>query len=332
MLNPKSESKSINSGGNPEDMRGVRSRGRESYVFQANRPEGLLGVHADLMEETLRPDEGSLYLLYAPIWPGKEGPFGLHATPASHAVAVTKDRFVISENRHKEGIVPTVQSIPFDQVFYVQVGSALSLGWFSVESVVDDKPSCATLFFTATGIAHFETLVREYRRNTVANCNQFPKKIDWVDVWHRTPMTQVDRLKSLIIKEEFPFNTLRSSEAWALKRRRWRNIPIYLSTNGILISTSFGFIHATDEPCIRPKIFSFGVNVSCVAFDALKSAQLVKKRIYGKLLHFFRLEIAHGQVSLDFDIPFDESNLKDAEDLVYFINQNVRVEEETCIL
>jgi len=104
------------------------------------------------------------------------------------------------------------------------------------------------------------------------------------------------------------------------------------NTNGILVSTNFGFIHATDEPCIRPKIFSFGVNVSCVAFDALKSAQLVKKRIYGKLLPFLRLEIAHGQVSLDFDIPFDESNLKDAEDLVYFLTKNVRVEEEACIL
>jgi hypothetical protein len=58
---------------------------------------------------------------------------------------------------------------------------------------------------------------------------------------------------------------------------------------------------------------------------------LREKRIYGKLLPFLRLEIAHGQVSLDFDIPFDESNLKDAEDLVYFLTKNVRVEEEACI-
>ena len=318
MLNPKSESDSINLGSNPEDMRGVQSSGRESYVFRANKPEGLLGVHADLMEKALRRDEELLYLLYAPIWPEKKGPFGLHATPASHAVAVTKHRFIISEDRHMEEIAPAVQSIPFGQILYVQVGIALSLGWFSVEFIANHKPSCTTLFFTATGIEHFETLIRQYRRMTVANYDRFSKKIDWVDVWHRTPMTQVDRLKSLVIKEELPFNTLRSSEAWALRRRRWKNTPVYLSTNGILVSTSFGFIHATDEPRIRPKIFSFGVNVSCFAFDALKSAQLVKKRIYGKLLHFLRLEIAHGQVSLDFDIPFDESNLKDAEDLVHF--------------
>jgi len=332
MLNPKSESKSINSGSNPEDMRGVRSSGREPYVFQANKPEGLLGVHADLMEEALRPDEGLLYLLYAPIWPEKEGPFGLHANLASHAVAVTKHRFIISEDRHMEEIAPAVQSIPFVQILYVQVGIALSLGWFSIEFIANHKPSCTTLFFTATGIEHFETLIRQYRRMTVANYDRFSKKIDWVDVWHRTPMTQVDRLKSLLIKEELPFNTLRSSEAWVLRRRRWKNTPVYLSTNGILVSTNFGLIHATDEPCIRPEIFSFGVNVSCFAFDALKSAQLVKKRIYGKLLPFLRLEIAHGQVSLDFDIPFDESNLKDAEDLVYFMNKNVRVEGKACIL
>jgi hypothetical protein len=102
------------------------------------------------MQKALRRDEGLLYLLYSPIWPGKNGPFGLYAMPASHAVAVTKYRFIISEDRHMEGITPTVQSIPFDKVFYIELGNALLLGWFSIEFIVDDKPSCATLFFPAT--------------------------------------------------------------------------------------------------------------------------------------------------------------------------------------
>jgi hypothetical protein len=181
-----------------------RSSGKEPYVFRVERPDDLrglhIGVHADLMERALRPDEGLLYLLYAPIWPEKEGPFGLYATPASHAVAVTKYRFIIFEDRHKEGIAPTVQSIPFDQVLYVQLGSALCLGWFVIQFVEDKKTFCTTVFFTATGIGYFETLIRQYRRMTVTNDDRFPKKIDWVDVWHRTPMTQVDRLKSLLIK------------------------------------------------------------------------------------------------------------------------------------
>jgi len=282
MLNQESDYTSNASGGDSENMRGVRSRGRESYVFQANKPEGLLGVHADLIEEALRPDEGLLYLLYAPIWPEKKGPFGLHATPASHAVAVTEYRFIISEDRHMEGISPAVHSIPFDEVFYVELGNALLLGWFSIEFIVDEKPSCATLFFPATtGMKHFGIAVREYRSMTGPTHDQLPADaIDWPDIWQHTPKTEVDHLRPLILREELPFNILRSSERWILRKRRWKSIPVYLSTNGILVSTNFGFIHATDEPCIRPEIFSFGVKASCIPYDALKSAQLIEKRMY----------------------------------------------------
>ena len=312
-----------------------RSSGREPYVFRVDRPGDLrglhIGVHADLMEKTLRRDEELLYLLYSPIFPGKEGPFGLHATPASHAVAVTKYRFIISEDRHMGGIAPTVQSIPFGQILYVQVGTALSLGWFSVEFIANHKPSCMTLFFTATGIEHFEALIREYRRITAANCGQLTEKIDWVDIWGRTPMTQVDRLKSLVLKEENPFNSVRSSELWCLEKKRWEKIPVYLSTNGILVSTNLGFIHATDEPCIRPKIYSFGVNVSCISFDALKSVRVLEKRMYGNHLYSLRLETGRGPVAIDYDVPFNENSLNDAEDLVCFLKQNIRVEREVCI-
>jgi hypothetical protein len=317
---------------NAKDMRGVPSSGRESYVFQANKPRGLLGVHADLIEKALRPQEGLLYLLYAPIWPEKKGPFGLHTTPASHAVAVTKNRFIISENRHMKGIAPTIQSIPFDQVLYIQIGSALSLGWFAIQFVENEKPFCTTLFFTITGMGHFETLIREYRRMTGANSDRFPKKIDWVDIWRRTPMTQVDRLRSLVLKEELPFSMLRSSELWILRKRRWKSIPACLSTNGILVSTNFGFIHATDEPCLRPKIFSFGVNVSCIPFDALKSTRIIQKWIHGSHLYVLRLEMGRRPVIADYDVPFDGNSFSDAEALVHFLAQDMRTEREACIL
>jgi hypothetical protein len=63
MFNPNSESKSSSSEDNLEERGGYRSSGREPYVFRANRPGDLPGVHADLMEKTLRRDEGLLYLL-----------------------------------------------------------------------------------------------------------------------------------------------------------------------------------------------------------------------------------------------------------------------------
>ena len=324
MLTQDSDYTFNDSGGDSEDMRGVPSSGRESYVFKANRPEGLLGIHADLMEKALRPNEELLYLLYAPIWPEKKGPFGLHATPASHAVAVTKYRFIISEDRHMKGIIPTVQSIPFDQVLYIELGSALLLGWFSAEFVVDDKPSCATLFFPATtGMKHFDIAVRKYRRITGPAYDKLSvDAMDWADIWQSTPTTEVDHLMPLIIKEELPFNILRSSELWITGKRRWKSIPICLSTNGILVSTNFGFIYATEEAPVRPHVFIFGVNVSCIAFDALKAARLREKRMHGRTLCFLRLKIDRGNVTVDFDIPFDESNRKDSEDLAHFLTRN----------
>jgi hypothetical protein len=298
-----------------------RSTSKDSDVFRADKPGDLLGIHADLMEKTLTHEEGLLYLLYSPICQERDGPFGLQATPSSHAVAVTKHRFIISEDQHIKGIAPTVHSIPFDQLLYVELGNALLLGWLSLELVVDDKPSCATIFFPATtGMKHFSIAITEYRRMTKPTHDLLPSKIiDWTDIWRHTPKTEVDHLKPLIVKEELPFNMLRSSEQWILRKRRHKKIPAYLSTNGVLVSTNFGFICAREERPIRPDSVSLGVNVSSISFDVLRSARLREKRMYGRLLPFLRLELARGRVAVDFDIPFDRSNSEDAEMLVDFL-------------
>jgi len=313
-----------------------QSSGRESYVFRVDKPDDLhefhIGVHADLMEKTLRHDEELLYLLYSPIFPEKKGSFGLHATPASHAVAVTKNRFIISENQHMKRIAPTIQSIPFDRVLCTQIGSALSLGWFAIQFGENEKPFCTTLFFTVTGIEHFEALIRNYRRMAVSNRGRVPLKKEWVDIWRRTPMTQVDRVRSLVTKEELPFNSVRSSERWRLEKKRWKSIPVCVCTNGILVSTDFGFIHAADESCIRPNIFSFGVNVSCIPLDALKSTRILQKWMDGNHLYVLRLEIGRGPVVVDYDVPFDGNSLNDAEALVRFLAQNIRTERQVCSL
>jgi len=324
VINKENDYMPIDSGRHSEEAIEYRSSGKEPYVFRADKPDDLLGVHVDLMGKTLRRDEGLLYLLYSPIFPEEKGPFGLCTAPGSYAVAVTKHRFIISEDRHMEGIAPTVQSIPFDKVFYVELGNALLFGWFSIEFIVDDKPSCATLFFPATtGMKHFGIAVREYRSMTGPTHDQLPADaIDWPDIWQHTPKTEVDHLRPLILREELPFNMLRSSERWILRKRRWKSIPVYLSTSGILVSTNFGFIHATDEPCIRPEIFSFGVKASCIACDALESAQLLKKSMYGRPMCFLRLKIARGKMTVNFDVPFDESNRKHSEDLVHFLTRN----------
>jgi len=131
---------------------------------------------------------------------------------------------------------------------------------------------------------------------------------------------------------EIDFNRLRCSEKWISRKRRWKSILACLSTNGILVSTNFGFIRAAEEPRVRPDIYSFGVNVSCIPVDALKSAKILEKRIYGSHLYVLLLEIARGKVSVDFAIPFDGSNLKEDEGLVRFLSWGRRSEKEVCIL
>jgi len=300
-----------------------RSPGKTPYVFCAQEPGDLPRVHANLMRETLRRDEGLLYLLSSPIFPEEKALVGLCETSSSYSVAVTKHRFVISEDRHIEGIVPTVQSIPFDHVFYAELSNALFFGCFSIQFVVDNKASCTTLFFPATtGMKHFGIALRKYRTLTGPAYEGLPVDgIDWADIWRHTPKTEVDHLKPLILREELPFNMLRSSERWILRKRQRKGVPAYLSTNGILVSTNFGLIHATDEPFTKPEIFSFGVNASCIAFDGLKSAELLEKSMYGKPLCFLQLKLARGKVAINFDIPFDRSNLKDAENLAHLLAQ-----------
>jgi hypothetical protein len=284
------------------------------------------------MKEALRSDEGLLYLLYSTIFGEKKGPFGLHGTPSSHSVAVTKARFIISEDRHRKGVSPAIQSIPFDQVLYVELGTALLLGWFSIELVADGKPSCTTLFFTANGRKNFDLVVSEYRRITTPPRDYLRANVmDWAEIWRHTPKTEIDHLEPLIIDGELPFNMLRSSEHWISRKMRRKSIPVCLSANGILVSTNFGLIYTTEEQPIRPDVYSFGVNVSCIPVDIVKSARIVEKRLYGGHLFVLKLEITRGAVTVEFDIPFDGSSLRDAESLVYFLDRDMPLDKEASI-
>jgi hypothetical protein len=302
-----------------------RLTSKKPGVVCAEKPRDLPGVHADLMEKAIAGEEELLYLVYSPICQERDGPFGLKATPASHAVGITKYRFIISEDRHLKGIPPTVQSVPFNQMFSVELGNALFFGWLSIQFVVDEKRFCKTFFFPATtGMKHFGIAVSQYRRMTRPTHDLLPsKKIDWRDIWRHTPKTETDHLRPLILQEELPFNMLRSSEQWILRKRKRKNIPTYLSTNGILVSTNFGLIRATEEPFTKPEIFGFGVSASCIAFDGLKSTHLHEKSMNGTRLCFLQLKLARGNVTVGFDISFDGSSLKDAENLVHVLAQEV---------
>jgi hypothetical protein len=138
----------------------------------------------------------------------------------------------------------------------------------------------------------------------------------WEEVWARTPRTQVDRVKSLIIKDEHPLALIRSSKRWALARRRWKKILACLGADGVLIPTNVGLIYAVDEAAMKPGMYAFGVNVTCIPLDALKSVSLHEEWRYEKRQHFLRLELARRAASVNFDIPLDEEGFEAASDRV----------------
>jgi len=305
-----------------------RSSGKEPFVFSVDSPCNLVGVHANLMEEALRPEERFVHLLYSPIYPAPEAPFGIRAHPSSHAVAITDHRFIISEDRHVEGTSPTIRSIPFPRVLCLDLGNALLLGWFVVRFVDVGGPACASLLYTATGRHHFESLVRKYRAITApVRRGTATARMDWSDIWAHAPRTQVNQLRSLIMEGEHPVRLIRSWERWGSERRKRKRRPVCLATDGILLLTDFGVIYAVDEPHARPDAHSYGVNVSCIPLDALRQARLMEKEGHATFLQCLQLVLGRDGATAHVEVPIGAESAGEAADLVLSLSRRIPSEE-----
>jgi hypothetical protein len=281
-----------------------RSRGREPHVFRAEGPEGLIGAHTDLIAASLNPEERIHYLLYSPMREAGVAPFGIHAEPASHALAVTDHRFLISKDRHIDTVAPTVQNIPFSQVICVEIGSALLLGWIAIHFIENGQLSCASLFYTARGSHHFERVTHKFRQLHGKTKNHWPaESIKWTEIWEQTPKPQTEILKSIILEEEKPVYLFRSTETWGTEKRKRKQVC--LAAEGLLLVTDCGLIYAVDERPIRPHIRSYGVNVYCIPPGALYSLAHIEKEEYGLCRHIFRLQAGTPPATIGLDIPFD---------------------------
>ena len=299
----------------PMKLSEYHSRGREPHVFRAEGPEGLIGVHADLIAASLNPEERIHYLLYAPMREVGVTPFGIHAEPASHALAVTDHRFLISKDRHVDVVAPTVQSIPFSQVICVEIGNALLLGWLAIRFIQNGQLSCASLFYTARGAHHFERAVRAFRKMCGKSQNETAEaNIMWADIWEQTPKPQTEILKSIIIEEEKPAYLFRSTETWGTEKRRRKKVC--LAADGLLLATDRGLIYAVDERPIAPHILSYGVNVCCIPTGALYSLTHIEKEEYGICRHILRMQAGKPPAIFDIDIPIDGNTNDKVEDFV----------------
>ena len=185
----------------PEAELRRESNGRESWVFRAWHPAELLGIHADQLGCSLQAAEELRYLLYSPMWEGRGGPFGIRAAPASHAVAVTDRRFIISRDTHLDGAPPTVCSIPFKAVLCIESGTALMLAWTVIHFADTGSARSETVLHRAIGHHHFAAAVRAYRLDSQgdAPANAGPP-MAWPETWAEVEAVQaaafVDRTSS----------------------------------------------------------------------------------------------------------------------------------------
>jgi hypothetical protein len=133
----------------------AKSSGNEPWIFRASAPEELVGAHREQMASALTAGEPLRYLLYSPSWQGRGRHFGISATPASHALAVTDRRFIATRDAHG-GSPATVTSIPFADLLAIEKGSALLLAWFVARFVESGRLQTLTILHKSTGAHHFD--------------------------------------------------------------------------------------------------------------------------------------------------------------------------------
>ena len=316
----------------PDDTAMIRSNGRESFIYRADGAEELRGAHAALVASALPADESLLYLLYSPIWEGDEARFGVRGEPASHAVAVTDRRFVVSRDLHTAGAEPTVCDIPFDRVLCINLGIALLMGWFSVRFARGGKPHCLSLLFKSSGFDHFAAAARTYR----SRCGGDPR---WGRVDSHPPpagasSSRADPVRGVLcqvmLEGERPACEVRHQARWIREKRRWKEVSRGLVGEGVLVLTRRGLLYASSEPDTAEDLWSYGRNVLVMPSEAVVSARIVTKSEHRLSIGHLRLTLARGSASVEIDVPFDDSPTAGAREIAARLNRRRQQAGEKC--
>ena len=288
----------------PDELREERrnSSGRESWVYRADGPDVLRGRHADLLRSALSPDDRLHYLLYAPIFDGVGGPFGIRGTPASHAVAVAHDRLIITADAHRDEEPANIYTIPFAQILSVELGAALLLGWLRIRHVDGVHVTSTLVTFSTTGTIHFEAVVRTYRALTAVQISGAGVAMPSAEVWRATAPFLRSATEPLLLRDEPVLLAVHWAESWRPRKGGWRTLPSCVSTPGLLLIGRAGLLWACSEPRLRPDLLTFGVNVTSINWRALQSASVERGDGKGGAV-CLRLILERDGVVGDLEIP-----------------------------
>lgn len=286
-------------------MTGLRTSGRDPWTFRAKRPEDLLGEHADLIGGALG-GEPVEYMLYAPMFDAAGGAFGVTGTPASHAVAVTPTRFLVSEDPHADGCSPTLTVVPLGQMLTVEVGQALVLGWLALRwgdpgiTPAKGRARSTSVLFGSSGLHHFHAVLRAYRSRVRSTSGPALQGPSWHEVWSATPPYLRDPAEALLVAGERVLAALRCEERWVTQRRGHKHVPLCAAPDSLLLVTDAGLLWCTSERRARPHLHAFGVNVVGIRHDAIARSGVERD---GMGMGSLRLAIAAGGAERHLSIP-----------------------------
>lgn len=286
----------------------TKSSGREPWIFRVDKPEDLVGAHRELIASALQPDETIHHLIYSPAWEGTEAPFGIRGQSASHSIAVTPTRWIVSENRHVSWLEPRVHSIPFDDVLVVEKGSALLLAWLVIRFRDGESLRSLTILHKAIGAHHFDDAIRTYRRLAAGEPLTAPIR-GGSEEWQQIPRYLAQELMPILIDGEHVLASTHTAEQWHEKRRRWRRTEFCAQPWSAFLVTDHGLLYAEAEKPERPDLLSFGSNVWCAPSGAFRMSRFVEKNGNHCLSPTLRLTFTRGSVRHDFDaaVPSEEA-------------------------
>lgn len=283
------------------------SSGREAWIFRAASPDELLGSHVDLMASSLAPDDELRYLLYAPIWDAATTPFGQSAVPASHALAVTGDRLIVTADPHCAGVAPTVRSIPFDHLLGIEWGRSILTAWTVLRFASARGLDAVPILFRATAGSHHVAAALRTCRGLASGPPADPPapEASWDGLWGRSSIDLRALLEPLLLRDERPEALLVGREIWDEGGRRGSPHRICRVTAGIALVTNHGLYRAERVPTSGWSLLDAGVAASWFPPEAVARIGESERMISDRRVELLEIRLERTTAALSLALAPD---------------------------
>jgi hypothetical protein len=235
-------------------------------VFKAHSTGELSGTHRRLIRSALSDDEIRC-LIVSPIWEAQEVLFGIRAEPASYAVAVTENQFVISKDSPRE-LSPKIIRIPFHRIVRLELGFTLLTGRVVLHFLDNERRSALPLLYPANGTFCFAAAIREYRSKSISDHNN--PLLDYIpgdDGWRRLEFPQRQAIEAIMTHRERRLRSTYWAEHWTISAGFWSRRPACTAPASLILLTDRGIIRATRQAPAKPKAPRYGLRITSIPWN-----------------------------------------------------------------